>query len=156
MTKKKNWLVSVTALVLPIVVGIVSNKVTGMTTTPYPNQPPLIPPSQAFPIIWTILFVLMGIAFYQVINADVDSQIKKTAAAVFLLQLIFNFLWPVFFFRLRMCRAAFLVICILWFLIFLNVVIFYRIKKSAGFLLIPYLLWVGFAIYLNIGFCVLN
>ena len=159
MEKKSNFFVSLIALLLPLGVGYLSSVVTrggGGSFIPYPIKPPLVPPASVFPIVWAILFTLMGIAFSMVINTDTDKETKKIAIFVFLLQLALNFFWSILFFKYRLCGLAFIDIALLWFMIFVNFIVFYRIRKTAGYLLIPYLLWVGFALYLNAGYCILN
>lgn len=157
--KKLNILTSLFLLGLPTLAGVVSSCISGMgqgQMTPYLNKPPLVPPAQVFSIVWTILYALMGVAFYLVVKAEVDKESKKIAVTFFLMQLFLNFIWPIVFFRLQLCWVAFLIICILLFLVFITVIVFGRIKKVAGYLLIPYLLWIAFALYLNFGFCILN
>lgn len=157
--KKTNFLTSLFLLAVPTFVGTLSSQFSSMgqgVVTPYPNQPPLVPPASVFPVVWTILYALMGIALYLVVNADYDKKGKKIAVSLFAMQLLFNFLWPIVFFRLEMCGLALVINCILLFLILLTIIVFGRIKKVAGYLLIPYLIWVAFAVYLNLGFCILN
>lgn len=158
-SSKPKVLTSLFALVLPTLVGVLSSRISGMgadQVTPYPNKPPFVPPGQVFPIVWTILFALMGIAFYLVINAKTNKKSLQIARIIFYLQLLLNFSWSIFFFRFQMCSAAFVIICLLLFMIALNILVFGRIHRLAGYLLIPYLLWVAFALYLNLGFCILN
>lgn len=150
---------SLFALALPTVVGVLSSSLSRMGSsqvTPYPNKPPLVPPGQVFPIVWTILYALMGIAFYLVLNAQPDKQNLKIAKLIFYVQLFFNFIWSIFFFRFQQCKIAFVIICLLIFTIVLNIIVFGRIHRLAGYLLVPYFLWVAFALYLNLGFCILN
>lgn len=159
MEKKNNFFVSLIALLLPLGIGYLSSAVTrggGGAFIPYPIKPPLVPPASVFPIVWAILFTLIGIAFCLVINTDTDKETKRIAIFVFLLQLALNFLWSILFFKYRLCGLAFIDVALLWFMIFVNFIVFYRIRKTAGYLLIPYLLWVGFALYLNAGYCILN
>lgn len=156
---KSNVFTSLFALALPTIVGVLSSRISGMgqgQVTPYPNKPPFVPPGQVFPVVWTILYALMGIAFYFVVNAQVHKQNKKIAKLVFYIQLFLNFIWSIVFFKLEQCFGAFIIICFLFFTIVLNIIVFGRIHKLAGYLLIPYLLWVAFALYLNLGFCILN
>ena len=119
------------------------------------NQPPLSPPGWLFPIVWGILYILMGTASYIVYSSDAPEISKKKALGLYLVQLGFNFLWPILFFTFGLCTAAAVLIVILWVLILLTL-LFYRISKAAGYLIIPYLLWVTFAAYLNIAICIIN
>ncbi len=159
MKSKSKLCTSLFALVLPTLVGILSSRLSRMgasQVTPYPNKPPLVPPGQVFPIVWTILYALMGIAFYLVVNAHDDKKSLQIAKIVFYLQLLLNFSWSIVFFRLQLCSVAFVIVCLLLFMIVINIIVFKRIHRLAGYLLIPYLLWVAFALYLNLGFCILN
>ena len=117
------------------------------------NKPPASPPGWLFPIVWTILYVLMGLASYLVL---ISAKPNKTALAAYAIQLIFNFFWSIIFFRLQLCFLAFIWLVLLWFLILKTFTLFSEISKSAGYLLIPYLLWVTFAGYLNFTICLLN
>lgn len=118
------------------------------------NTPPLSPPGWIFPIVWSILFILMGIASY--IIWESKSPNSKTAFIVYAAQLIVNFMWSIVFFNIRAYSFAVVVIIALIILICLNIFYFSKIKGSAGLLLIPYLLWVAFATYLNIAIAILN
>lgn len=117
------------------------------------NQPPLSPPSWLFPVVWTILYVLMGIASYLTVISEKNSG---KAITVYALQLFFNFLWTFVFFGLRLYFTAFVLLAVLWVLITVTLVTFYKIRKAAGILLLPYLLWVTFAGYLNFAVFLLN
>lgn len=120
------------------------------------NQPPLSPPGWLFPIVWGILYILMGTASYIIYSSDAPEISKKKALGLYLVQLGLNFLWPILFFTFGLCTAAAVLIVILWVLILLTLLYFYRISKNAGYLIIPYLLWVTFAAYLNIAICIIN
>ena len=118
------------------------------------NEPPLSPPSWLFPIVWTILFILMGVASF--IVYDSDNILKKQALIVYALQLIFNFTWTLVFFNAEAYTISVFIIIALLLLIAYTIYLFYQINKTAAYLLIPYLLWVAFATYLNIGIARLN
>ena len=113
-------------------------------------KPPLAPPGFIFPIVWTILYLLMGISYY-ISNSD-DKELDQ----IYLLQLLVNFLWPIIFFVLKMYFSAFLWIILLLILVIVMIKEFLRIKKLSGYLQIPYLLWLLYATYLNIGVFILN
>lgn len=119
------------------------------------NQPPLAPPSSIFPIVWTILYILMGIGA-ALVYVKGDDVSRFGALKVYITQLIFNFLWTIVFFNLRWFLFAFIWLIILWVLIIVMIVKFYRISPVAAYLQIPYLLWVTFAAYLNLMIYVLN
>lgn len=119
-------------------------------------KPLFSPPGWVFPVAWTVLYVLMGLASYLVYSAQVSAPRKRRALRVYAVQLFFNFLWPVLFFGWGMYLAAFFWIILLWLLILLCYVLFSHISQTAGKLLLPYLIWTGFAIYLNLGIVLLN
>jgi len=118
------------------------------------NQPSFNPPSWVFGPVWTILYLLMGISLY--IVWDKGFTKNRLAIFVFALQLFLNFLWSLLFFGLRNPLYAFIEIAFLWVAIVLSIVLFYRISRTAAYLLIPYILWVTFAAVLNISYVLLN
>lgn len=120
------------------------------------DQPPLSPPGWLFPVVWTILYLLMGIAAGLVAVSDAKGTYIDTALIVYYLQLAVNFFWPIFFFRLEWLLFSFFWLVLLWLLILLTIKLFYRVSKPAAYLMIPYLLWVTFAGYLNLSIYLLN
>lgn len=120
------------------------------------NQPPLSPPGWVFPVVWTVLYVLMGEAAYRVLTSGKDPAQVKKALTAYGVQLAINLLWPIVFFGGQKYLAAFFVIIALWVAILVTLRRFSRIDETAGDLLIPYLLWVTFAAYLNLGVFLLN
>ena len=119
-------------------------------------QPSFSPPGWVFPIAWGILYLLMGIASYLVYSSGADKKEIKNALSFYALQLIFNFFWTIIFFRLDLRGFAFLWIIALLILIIITTVKFYKINKTAGYLMIPYILWVSFASVLNFAIWQLN
>ena len=119
------------------------------------HQPPLAPPPFIFPIVWTILFLLMGISAY-LICISRNTALKKKALTVYGIQLGFNFLWSVFFFHAGFHLFAFFWLIALWILILIMIVLFGKIRPAAALLQLPYLLWTAFAGYLNIMIYLLN
>lgn len=148
----------VICLAIPLVVGGAAGLLTmnSMEAFETLNQPPLSPPGWLFPVVWTVLYVLMGIASYLVSVSDAPQEEKARALWTYGIQLAFNFLWPIAFFNLKWYLFAFLWLVILWVLILITALRFGRIRKPAGYLLVPYLLWVAFAGYLNLGIYLLN
>lgn len=121
------------------------------------NQPALAPPGWLFPIVWGILYVLMGISSGLIYtNESVSPEEKSIALKIYGFQLIVNFFWSLIFFNLRNYLFAFFWILLLWVLIIFMIIRFVRIKPIAGWLQIPYLLWVTFAAYLNFMIYLLN
>jgi tryptophan-rich sensory protein len=119
------------------------------------NKPSFAPPNFLFAPVWTILFFLMAIAAFLVWQNKNNPQAKK-ALIFYFVQLAFNSLWSIIFFGLHNPGVAFLEIIILWLLILLTLIKFYKIQKIAGLLLVPYLLWVSFASFLNLFVWLLN
>ena len=118
-------------------------------------KPPLSPPPAAFPIVWTILYILMGISAARIWQ-NADSRQKAQSLRIYLLQLAFNFVWSILFFNLQAYGFAFVWLIILWVLILLMILSFSKIDKPSAYLQIPYLLWVTFAAYLNFMVWMLN
>ena len=120
------------------------------------EQPPLSPAGWLFPVVWTILFTLMGIASYLVVMSNATLEDKAKALKYYGLQLVFNFFWSILFFNFDLYYFSFVWILVLLALILVTMTLFYRIDKRTLFLLLPYALWVAFASYLNIGIAILN
>lgn len=118
------------------------------------NKPALSPPSWLFPVVWTILFILMGISAYIVYESD--SIYRNISLKVYGVQLIVNFLWSIIFFNGRLYLFSFIWLLLLWSLIIIMIFLFYKVKPIAGYLQIPYLIWVTFAAYLNFMIYILN
>ena len=142
-------------IAIPLAVGGISALLTrnSMETFSLLNKPPLSPPGWLFPVVWTVLYILMGVASYLVLTSD---KPNSTALKVYGVQLVFNFLWSIFFFGMGLYFFSFIWLIALWLLILLTIVLFYIISKPAAYLLIPYLLWVTFAGYLNFAIYLLN
>ena len=144
-------------LAIPLAVGGLAALVSGgMGDYKMLNQPPLSPPGWVFPIVWTILYLAMGYAAYRVQNSDAEPDAIRRAMVFYYVQLALNFLWPVLFFGFDAYLLAFVEILLLWVAICVTMWNFYRIDERAGDLFLPYLLWVTFAAYLNLGVYLLN
>ena len=120
------------------------------------NRPPLSPPGWLFPLVWTALYILMGEASYRVLTSGADKAQIKKALVDYGVQLFLNFLWPLLFFGGQMYLASFILLIVLWIAIFITTRRFSRVDENAGDLMLPYLLWVTFAGYLNLGVFLLN
>ena len=152
-----NWKKLLICLVIPLGVGGLATLLSGgMENYKVMNQPPLSPPGWVFPIVWTILYLLMGWASYRVLVSDAPWAERKKALIFYGIQLFLNFLWPLVFFGLQWYWAAFVLLLALWVMIYLTMHLFGLIDDTAENLLIPYLLWVTFAGYLNLGVALLN
>ncbi len=119
-------------------------------------KPPLSPPGWIFGPVWTVLYVMMGIAILRILSSGLDRPAVQRAALVFALQLALNFLWPYLYFTRGLRGVAAVEILVLWTAIFICAWLFYRIETLAGWLMVPYLLWVTFATYLNAATWYLN
>ena len=120
-------------------------------------MPPLSPPAFLFPIVWSILYILIGIASAIVyLRRTALPNEARCALTVYAASLIFNFFWSIIFFNLRAFLASFIWLIILWVLIILCIKKFYPFSKTASYLMVPYLLWVTFAGYLNLMIYILN
>ncbi len=156
MKKVKPYIFSI---LISLGVGIVSSLLTmdNMRIYSEVNTPPLSPPSILFPIVWTILFVLMGISAAMIYTSDnASAGEKKKALYVYAVSLFFNFTWSLIFFNLRKFLFAFIWLVALFVLILKTIVEYYKINKVASYLQIPYAIWVAFAGYLNFGIYLLN
>jgi len=120
------------------------------------NKPFFNPPNFIFGPVWTVLYLLMGISLYLVWNKGWKNKNTNKAIRVFLVQLALNFSWSFVFFGLHLPFLAFLTIIALWIIIFYTITLFKKISKLASELLIPYLLWVSFALILNLFIVILN
>ena len=151
----KKFLISIA---IPLLVGGFSALITmgDMDIYKQINTPPLSPPSWLFPVVWTILYFLMGVSLYLVWNKQDIYVDKKKAYLLFCLQLFLNFIWSPVFFTARSFLLAFIILVLLIITVVFMIVEFYNIDKRAGLLQIPYLIWLLFAAYLNMAIYILN
>lgn len=123
-------------------------------------KPPITPPNLVFPIAWTTLYILMGLALYIIWSQPQkyrkDPELKKTAMTFFFLQLIINIAWSFLFFGLQSPIAGLICIFVLLGLVAITIVKFYKLNEKAAYLLIPYMLWLCFATILNFMIVILN
>lgn len=159
MRKKKiKWDGLLISILIAQAAGIFSSLLSGNVSAAYSAlvKPAFAPPGWIFGIVWPILYTLMGVAVYIVFQTKADMQKKSLALMLYILQLFFNFLWSIVFFGWGLYWAAAVIAGILLFLILLTTISFLRINKKAAILMAPYLIWVLFALYLNISIAVLN
>ena len=142
------------SILVPVIIG----GITGLIISKFIDynvlqKPPLAPPSVLFPIVWTILYILMGVS-YGILKSNnlTDEKINS----IYYAQLVVNILWPIFFFVLEWRLFAFFWILLLDVLVVIMIYRFYNKNKVAGLLQIPYLIWLVFATYLNLGVYLLN
>ena len=155
---KIQWKKLLIAVAIPLAVGGLAGLLTSGSTESFAavRKPPLSPPAWLFPVAWTLLYVLMGIASYRIWVSVYSLEKRKSALTIYAVQLFFNFIWPIIFFNLGEYLFAFVWLVALWVLIWLTKQSFEKIDAVAAYLLIPYLVWVAFAGYLNLGIFVLN
>ena len=154
---KIDWKKLLLCLALPLAVGGSAALLSGgMELYKTLDRPPLSPPGWVFPVMWTALYLLMGYASYRVLVSGAAPEEIRKAWILYGLQLAANFLWPLLFFGGQMYLSALILLTLLWLLIFLTIRAFSAIDEKAGDLLIPYILWVSFAWYLNLGIFLLN
>ena len=154
---KINWKRLLLCLAIPLAVGGLGALLAGgMSDYGAMVKPPLSPPGWVFPVVWSILYLLMGYASYRVVESGAPKEDIRKALTLYGLQLAANFLWPLLFFGAGWFLLSFFWLIALWVLIFLTLRTFSRIDETAGNLLIPYILWVTFAVYLNFGIYLFN
>ena len=120
------------------------------------EKPPFTPPNWLFAPVWTLLYILMGIAAFLVWRKGLENRGVRIALIVFLIQLVLNALWSVVFFGLESPLYGLIVISVLWIAILVTIIKFFRISRVASVLMWPYLLWVTFAAVLNSSIWLLN
>ena len=136
------------SLLIPLGTGVIAGFLTFGSMAQYQEMyhPPLAPPGWVFPVVWLLLYTLMGIASYRIYLKNPKAEALK----LYLIQLAVNFFWPVFFFNLGWQLFAAVWLLVLWYLVFVMIKEFARIDEGAARLMIPYLVWLTFAAYLNI------
>lgn len=152
--KLKNRSLLIICILFPLAVGSLSSVLGGNMSEPAFTKVPLSPPGYIFPIVWAILYTLMGISSYLIfISGHPDT---KKALTTYLIQLFFNFSWSILFFRFELYWFAFIWLLILIIMIILMIRQFHSINLLSAYLQIPYLLWCIFAAYLNYMIAVVN
>jgi len=145
-------------IAVPLMIGMLSALLTknSMEVFALVEKPSLAPPAWLFPVVWTILYTLMGISSYLILTSDAEFKEITEAIRLYMYQLIVNFLWPTFFFNFEWYFFSFLWLFLLWILVILMIRRFYNISRIAALLNVPYLVWLTFAGYLNFGIWWLN
>ncbi len=154
----KKILKAVFIIAIPLVVGALSGFLIRNNVFIYDVliKPPFALPANLFSVVWGILYLTMGIALYLFINSAANSDAVINGITVFAFQLLLNFFWSIIFFNFRMFLVAFIELVILFVFVAITVSTFYKERKPAGILLIPYLLFLVYAAYLNFGVWFLN
>jgi tryptophan-rich sensory protein len=147
------------AIAIPLAIGGLSALLTrgNMQITSEVQTPPLSPPSILFPIVWTILYILMGVSSAIIwANREKNADAAQSGLAAYALSLAFNFAWSILFFNFRLFGFSFVWLIALWILILVTILQYRKISPPAAYLQIPYAAWVAFAGYLNAGIWWLN
>ena len=156
MKKAKPYVISI---LISVGTGLISALLTRDNMNLYEeiSTPALSPPAILFPIVWTVLYVLMGVSAALIYNSvTVDSDKRARALFTYGLSLVVNFFWSIIFFNMRMYFLAFIWLILLWVLILKTILEYLEINKTAAYLQIPYLIWVTFAGYLTFSIFLLN
>lgn len=143
-------------ILIPLAVGSLSAFLTRDAMSNYGQiiKPEFAPPPFIFPIVWTILYILMGISSYIILSSD--NVMKQTALDWYAIQLLFNFIWSIIFFNFQNYLFSFIWLIALIICICIMIIKFYKISPISAYLQIPYLLWCLFAAYLNLSIYFLN
>ncbi len=148
----------VIGIIIPVTVGLFAALLTRASMDIYKDvsRPTLAPPALLFPIVWTLLYVLMGISSTMIYLSEADEDKKNRALKIYVIQLAVNFFWSILFFNKRAFLFAFIWLLLLWGLVLAMILEFLKINKIAAYLQIPYFVWVSFAGYLNLMIYLLN
>ena len=120
------------------------------------KKPALNPPAWIFAPVWTVLYIMMGVSAFLIWKQGLGNDNVKTALTIFTLQLALNFAWSPVFFGMKSPLTGLVVIILMWFAILATILLFHRISQPAAYMLVPYLVWVSFAVYLNSSIYFLN
>lgn len=155
---KNRRFINALLIVTPLLVGVAALILTKDMSAEYEQlQSPLLsPPSAVFPIVWTILYLLMGISAALIYSKPDYLENRTTGLTLHIAQLVLNFFWSMIFFNLGKYYFAFVWLIILWLVVFSMMLNYRTISKTAFFLNVPYIVWLTFAGYLNLGFAILN
>ncbi len=155
---KFNLIKLLVSVAIPEGVGILSRVLTSNQMEVYKKleQPPFAPPSWVFGVVWPILYLLMGLAAYRIWMHKSQGVDTKDALFYYYAQLVFNFIWSILFFRLGLRGLALVDLIILLIFVIITTVKFYRVDKLSGWLMIPYIIWLIYATFLNLAVWLLN
>ncbi len=156
--KRKDWKVYAIWIAVCEAVGLLAGLLTRAGSEMYAItaiKPPLSPPAWLFPVVWTVLYALMGIGAARITLLP-PSEDRSRSLNLMVTQLIVNFFWPLLFFNAQAYGFAFIWLLLLWFLVLWMILSFSKLDKTAALLQIPYILWLTFAAYLNAAVWMLN
>ena len=155
---KIRWKALIIALAIPLGVGVLAGLCSrgGMAAFAALQKPPLTPPGWVFPIVWTALYIAMGIASYLIATSGAQRESVRMALGAYGVSLAFNALWPVLFFALGQHLLAFIDLIMLWLMLRYTLLQYSLVRRTAAHWLFPTLLWTTFAGSLNLGIWLLN
>ncbi len=145
----------VVAVLIPLLVGGFSAFLTSADMGAYETMkhPPLSPPGWLFPIVWTVLYVAMGVASYFVFASNAEDEKKRSALTFYAAQLVMNMFWSTLFFTYGLYVVSFIWLIAMWVLEIITAVKFFKINRAAGYMMCALVLWTTFAAYLNLATC---
>lgn len=153
----RDWFVMIVIVVFPLIVGTLSSLTTRKAMLHFNemSKPPLSPPAWLFPVVWTILYLLMGISFYLIFSKRLNNTDYSIAIFLFILQLLLNSIWSPIFFNRQFYLTSLVILLSMWVLILFMMMYFFTISRIAALLIVPYFFWCTFAAYLNAAFAYL-
>lgn len=156
--QKINIFALIIAIIIPLIVGGISAFLTSGDMQIYEtlSRPALAPPAWLFPIAWTILYILMGLASYFIFASTADSKKKTIALLLYAAQLVLNFFWTPLFFSYSLYLVALIELLVMWVIVLIDTILFFKIKPIAGVLMLVLLLWLSFATYLNLAYYIMS
>ena len=156
VTSNIKWKSLLINIAIPLSIGGIASLIVNNGFDRYSEvtKPALSPPPWVFPVVWTILYILMGVSTYLIYEKD--KNLNRNAFIIYAVQLVLNFIWPIFFFGFDAYLLSFIILVLLLVFVVAMIINFHRENKLAGLLQIPYLIWLLFAAYLNFSVFLLN
>lgn len=156
VTSNIKWKSLLINIAIPLAIGGIASLIVnnGFENYSEVTKPALSPPPWIFPVVWTILYILMGVSTYLIYEKD--KNLNRNSFIIYVVQLALNFIWPIFFFGFNAFLLSFIILVLLLVFVVVMIINFYKENKLASLLQIPYLIWLLFAAYLNFGVFLLN
>lgn len=156
VTSNIKWKSLLINIAIPLAIGGIASLIVnnGFDSYSEVTKPALSPPPRLFPVVWTILYILMGVSTYLIYEKD--KNLNRNSLIIYAVQLALNFIWPIFFFGFKSYLLSFIILVLLLVFVVAMIISFYKENKLAGLLQIPYLIWLLFAAYLNFSVFLLN
>lgn len=156
VTSNIKWKSLLINIAIPLSIGGIASLIVNNGFDRYSEvtKPALSPPPWVFPVVWTILYILMGVSTYLIYEKD--KNLNRNSFIIYSVQLALNFIWPIFFFGFDAYLLSFIILVLLLVFVVAMIINFYKENKLASLLQIPYLIWLLFAAYLNFSVFLLN